>query len=332
MNEINRLLNAINLKEVDRKPVVSVTQTGTCELMKLSNSWWPDAHNDPLKMASLAMAAYFVGGFENVRIPFGLHNEAAALGCKVNYYEGSCDRTPVVEALENKNMLKNADPSSSITTRVIIDAAHRIKERAPDVPLVVGVLAPFSITGHIYGVAKLMKMLIKAPNEIYMTMDLASDFLIKYINEIEKVGADVITLVEPTATGENIGPVLFEKYALPYIEKIVKKCKLPCVLHICGNSTCILSLMVRSGVKGISIDHKVDIKTAKNIIAGKTSLIGNVNPVDILIKKPKDIADITLRVIEQGIDLVAPGCGLAPRTPTVNIQALTKTVKNHFNK
>lgn len=325
-----RLLNAVTLKQVDRKPVACVTQTGTIEFMKASNSYWPYAHRDPDKMAKLAIAAHSIGGFENVRIPFGIHAEAEALGCKVNYYEGTYDRTPVTEPpLDNNALVRDADPSRSKTTKTVVDAVKILNKNYPDIPVVVGVLAPFSITGHIHTVAKLMKQLIKAPDEVMKTLDFTSDFVVAYIKELEMVGADLITLIEPIATGENIGPVLFEKFVLPYIKKVVESAKVPTMLHICGDSTCIIPLMVRTGTKGISIDHKVSVQKAKELTMCKASVVGNINPVDILMKKPNDLVSETIQVIKGGTDVVAPGCGLAPRTPTNNIRIVTQTVKTY---
>jgi len=323
-----RLLNSIALKPVDRTPVASFTQTGTTELMKLSNSFWPEAHRNPAKMVALALAAHDIGGFESVRIPFGIHNEAEALGCKVNYYEGIYDRTPIVETPANESLINwDADPEKSPSTKTVIDSVRILRNKFPAVPIIVGVVAPFSITGHIRSVAKLMRELIKSPDDVKRMMELSSGFLMKYLKSIDEAGADIITLVEPTATGENLGPVLFEKFVFPSLEMLIKTCNKPVILHICGNSTNILQKMIKSGAKGISIDHKVDVVKAKQIIGDTGSVIGNINPVELMLNREENIRKEVLRVLKEHIDVVAPGCGLAPRTPTVNLRALTDTVK-----
>jgi [methyl-Co(III) methanol-specific corrinoid protein]:coenzyme M methyltransferase len=75
------------MKGVDRKPIVPFTQTGTLEQMAVCGAHWPAAHKDPALMAKLSMAAYEIGGFEGVRVPFGLYAESASLGCTVDYVE-----------------------------------------------------------------------------------------------------------------------------------------------------------------------------------------------------------------------------------------------------
>lgn len=333
MMEKDRLLDAIYLKPVDRTPVASFTQTGTIELMKLSCSFWPDAHREPEKMATLALAAHDQGGFESVRIPFGIHTEAEALGCRVNYYEGTHDRTPVVETPVNESIIDwGADPKKSPSTKTVIDSVRILRQKAPSVPIVVGVLAPFSVTGHIRSVAKLMRELIKSPDDVKRTLELSCEFLLKYIESLDAAGADIITLVEPTATGENLGPILFEKFAFPSLELLTKACKKPVVLHICGNSTNILQIMMKTGVKGISIDHKVDMAKAKQLVGNTGCVIGNINPVELMMKKEEDIRKEALKVLAEHVNVVAPGCGLAPRTPTNNLRTLTTTVKGYAIK
>ncbi|TFH03717.1 MAG: methylcobamide--CoM methyltransferase, partial [Methanosarcina sp.] len=68
----DRFLNTLKGKAVDKVPALSVTQTGTVELMKESGAAWPEAHFDAEKMASLALSAHTFTGLEAVRYPFCL--------------------------------------------------------------------------------------------------------------------------------------------------------------------------------------------------------------------------------------------------------------------
>lgn len=80
----DRFLNTLKGKAVGKVPVLSVTQTGTVELMKKSGAAWPDAHFHPEKMADLALSAHTLAGLEGVRYPFCLTVLSEALGCRVN--------------------------------------------------------------------------------------------------------------------------------------------------------------------------------------------------------------------------------------------------------
>jgi [methyl-Co(III) methanol-specific corrinoid protein]:coenzyme M methyltransferase len=302
--------------------------------MKMSSSYWPEANRDPKIMSRLSYSAYEVAGFENVRVPFGIHSEAEALGCKVNYFEGRHDRTPLAEPLSNLESLRvDADPATSRSTRTVIDAINELKNMvSSEIPIIVGVQGPSSLTAKIYGLERFFKILAKAPEELDMIYDIVSDFIIKFVKELEDAGADIIAFIDSSATGEIIGPILYRRYALPRITNVIKTCRVPTVLHMCGDCTSILPFMIQTGSNGVSIDQKVSIKRAKELINGKALLIGNISPTDLWLKEPELIKKITLQVIKDGIDIVAPGCGLVPQTPLSNLQMMTETVKRYTPK
>lgn len=82
-NPKKRLINALKGKNIDKIPCLSVTQTGTVELMDITGSAWPAAHSNPEKMADLALAAHKFAGLEAIRYPYCLTIIAEIMGCNV---------------------------------------------------------------------------------------------------------------------------------------------------------------------------------------------------------------------------------------------------------
>jgi MtaA/CmuA family methyltransferase len=325
-----RLMNALLLKEVDRKPVVPFTQTGTLELMAACGYYWPAAHKDPTKMARLSMAAYDIGGFEGVRVPFGLYAEAGALGCEVDYNEVG-DKPPIVHPPQSMvSLKKEADPLSSESTKVVIESIKVLKSmNRPEIPVTAGVQGPFSLAGNLMGVSQLLLASIKTPDQLDSILEVTSRFVGRYVKELEYAGADVISLCDALASGEFLGPARFERCAFPYLKRVIEPCGIPLVLHMCHNCAPLIPILVKTGAKSIGVDSKVDLRKAKETAAKAVSIVGNINPIDILMKKPEEIRQITISVIKSGVDVVAPGCGLIAQTPTVNIQAMTRAVKEY---
>jgi MtaA/CmuA family methyltransferase len=330
LEPIERLMNALLLKEVDRKPIVPFTQTGTLELMAACGSYWPAAHRDPDKMAKLAMAAYDIGGFEGVRVPFGLYAESRGLGCTVDYVETG-DKPPIVHPPISLDVLKkDADPLASEDTRVVIEAVKVLQGmNRPEIPIIVGVQGPFTLAGNLMGVSQLLLMSIKDPDRLDRILEVTSSFVRAYIGALVDAGADVVSLCDAMASGEFLGPGRFEKCAFPHLKRVIEPCKVPLVLHMCHNCTPLIPLLVKTGAKSIGVDQKVDLRKAKESTGQMVSIVGNINPIDIMIKKPDELSEIAKGVIESGVDVVAPGCGLLAPTPTANILALTKTVKEY---
>jgi len=105
------------------------------------------------------------------------------------------------------------------------------------------------------------------------------------------------------------------------------------ILHMCGDATAVLDPLADAGFEGISIEEKVSVSFAKGITGNRVRLIGNVSPSDTLLTKGTDAVLIEATAcLEDGIDILAPGCGLAPQTPLENIKALVRARDNYISQ
>ena len=77
----------------------------------------------------------------------------------------------------------------------------------------------------------------------------------------------------------------------------------------------------------ISVDSMVNIREAKNVISGK-KLMGNVSTI-LLQNGPIDrIQNASNNLLDCGIDILAPACGLSAKTPVGHIKAMTAVAKS----
>lgn len=324
LNQKERFLYTLNGKEVDRTPVVSVTQTGTLDLMKASGASWPQAHRDARLMAKLAVAAHDVAGLEAVRIPYGLIAEAEAMGCQIDYHEKDIDFTPSVRSgLKSFGKIRVPKPEEGLMGEMLKATRICRETVGDDVPLVVGVTGPFTIAGHIRGLSEMMMDLVNDPKTIHGIEEATSRVAADFSRSLCEAGADVITLIEPT--GAIIGLEFFNEFCVPYLTKIIRSLKVPVVLHICGYSLPLYDSMIATGAKGLSIDQTVSAMEAKKAIGGRAALLGNVNPVSVLLQGDAAAVEADCRrILAEGVDVLSPGCGLAPRTPLENIKAMVR--------
>jgi [methyl-Co(III) methanol-specific corrinoid protein]:coenzyme M methyltransferase len=120
-------------------------------------------------------------------------------------------------------------------------------------------------------------------------------------------------------------PSVLENSVKPLYKKFCKKVKGPKVLHICGDVGDSLKTLSECGFDAISIEEKVSIKAAKASIGEKTRIIGNVSPSrTLLFGTPDSVKVEAKQCLSEGVDILAPGCGIAPRTPLANIRALVE--------
>jgi [methyl-Co(III) methylamine-specific corrinoid protein]:coenzyme M methyltransferase len=315
-------------------PAVCFTQTATVEQMEACGAYWPDAHSDAEKMATLAEAGNTVIGFEAVRVPFDITAEAELFGCGIK--SGDLKQQPSVIKPSVKNMgdldkIRNYNLKEGRIVS-ILEAIKILSDKyGKELPVIGSMIGPFSLAQHINGDAWFGNI-FTGEEIVPALLDFCSDFNVAYAKAMVENGADTIAIIDPTASYELIGGEFYEKYALPYQKKIadaMKKLDVATVLHICGNTTNGLGIMDKTGVNGISVDQRVDIKTGvanvKNAI-----IVGNLDPVAVLWNgTPEDVAEASKKALDAGVGLLTVGCGIVSMTPTSNLQAMVKCAISH---
>ena len=315
-------------------PAVCFTQTATVEQMEASGAYWPEAHADATKMATLAEAGHTVIGFEAVRVPFDITAEAELFGCGIK--AGDLKQQPsvikhVVKNLEDLDKLREYNLNEGRIGQVL-EAVKILSEKyGKELPVIGSMIGPFSLAQHLNGDAWFGN-LFTGEEVVPALLDFCSDFNVAYAKAMVENGADTIAIIDPTASYELIGGEFYEKYALPYQKKIIdamKELDVGTVLHICGNTTNGLSIMEKTGVEGISVDQRVDIATAKSKVEN-VLIIGNLDPVAVLWNgTPEDVAAASKKVLDAGVGLLSPGCGIVSMTPTANLQKMVECAKNY---
>jgi [methyl-Co(III) methylamine-specific corrinoid protein]:coenzyme M methyltransferase len=329
-----RLYRVLRKQPVDRMPAVCFTQTATVEQMEASGAYWPEAHEDAEKMAKLAEAGHIVIGFEAVRVPFDITAEAELFGCGIK--AGDLKQQPSVIKHSVKN-LEDIDKIRDYSLKegrvgIILEAVKILSEKyGKELPVIGSMIGPFSLAQHINGDAWFGN-LFTGEDLVPALLDFCSDFNVAYAKAMVENGADTIAIIDPTASYELIGGEFYEKYALPYQKKIVdamKELDVGTVLHICGNTTNGLAIMDKTGVNGISVDQRVDIKTATGNVENAI-IIGNLDPVAVLWNgTPDDVAEASKKVLDAGVGLLSPGCGIVSMTPNANLQKMVECAKNY---
>ncbi|MDD3041743.1 MAG: methylcobamide:CoM methyltransferase MtaA [Methanosarcinaceae archaeon] len=330
-----RLLAALKGETVDKIPVCSVTQTGIVELMDKVDAAWPEAHSDAELMAKLAIANYELSGLEAVRVPYCLTVLAEAMGCEINM--GTKNRQPsVTEHPYPKSLDDLAMPENLLETGrlpVVLEAIRIVREKVgQDVPIIGGMEGPITLASDLCSVKSFMKWSIKKPDMFEQILDFATEAAIVYANAMVKAGADVISVADPVASPDLMSPASFKEYLQPRLQKFSENVNSVTILHICGNVNSILNYMAECGFEGLSVEEKIgNAKAAKEILGDRARLVGNVSSPFTLLPGPVDkIKAEAKEALEAGIDVLAPGCGIAPMTPLENIKAMVEARNEYY--
>lgn len=330
-----RLLNALEGKEVDKVPVCSVTQTGIVELMDEVGAPWPEAHSNPEQMAKLAIANYELSGLEAVRVPYCLTVLAEAMGCEVNM--GTKNRQPSVTAhpytkdLEDMKMPENLLDMGRI--RAVLGSIKIIREKVgSDVPIIGGLEGPVTLASDLASVKSFMKWSIKKPELLRQVLDFATNATVAYANAMAIAGADVIAVADPVASPDLMSPDSFKNELQPRLKRFSSEVNSVTVLHVCGNVSPILNYMADCGFEGLSVEEKIgSIKKAKEVLGNRARLVGNISSPFVLLPGPVEkIKEECKKALSEGVDVLAPGCGIAPMTPLSHVKAMVEARNEYY--
>ena len=333
MNEKERLLRALSRQPTDRVPCACPLQTGTVALMEASGAYWPSANHDPMEMSRLARAAHDLAGIESVRVPFDVTVDASAFGASTGY--DGLDRQPaIIDSVAadpgSIDGIQIPDPWKDGRAPVVLEAVHELS-KIKDVPVICGTVAPFMLTAQLRGGQVTLMDILLRPEVVRDMLEKSMEWNMTFIKAAIDSGADVITLIDATASGDILSPSQYREFALPYQRMVVgevHKGGVRCILHICGDTSQNLLDMLRTGADGISLDQRMDLALAKTTAQGRAAIVGNVDPTTtLLFGTPELVRRESRECLQAGCDVLAPGCGFAPRTPLANMKALVNAVK-----
>ena len=99
------------------------------------------------------------------------------------------------------------------------------------------------------------------------------------------------------------------------------------MLHICGDTTPILEDIVAIGPNCFSLESKVDLKIAKEILGGRICVAGNVAPTGVFLTgTPEEVVAEAKACVEAwgggGGYLLTLGCDFPKEVPFENAMAL----------
>ncbi len=194
--------------------------------------------------------------------------------------------------------------------------------------------APFTLASQLYGVENLARAMYRNKEFVHRLLEFATRLSIGYFVPHLQAGiVDGAFIADPSASGDLISARHFAEFVLPYTEQVVsavKKAGGLTMLHICGDITDRLHLIPDIRVDNLSVDTKVSIAAAKNVLGTRVSLSGNVDPVGILeFGTAAEVRQATVTCLEPGAGaggfILLPGCDLAAGVAVENIRAFVET-------
>ena len=190
----------------------------------------------------------------------------------------------------------------------------------------------FTCAANLVGVEQLLKWCLRKPDNVARLFEIVKQASIAAAKFAFQNGADYFVFAEPTSSPTLLGPALYERFALPLEKEIISEITGPVVLHICGNTDSILSLMCDTGAAGISIEEQTNLKKAVEMAHSKrVRVFGNVAN-STLSRTPAEVYSEATFALQGGTDFLCPGCGISPNTALENILQLKRARDDYFSR
>jgi len=212
--------------------------------------------------------------------------EAADLGAKVVYYD---DQPPAIDErdalLADKARLarlRPIPPGPRMTKR--LDTLRHLAEGVNGERLVEGwVEGPTAESCDLRGINAFMLDLFDDPPFVQGLMALVFENAMGFARLQREAGAEIMGVGD--AASSLLGPDLYREHAWRWQQRYVDalhEMGLLVRLHICGNTTPILSMLREVAADVLDLDWMVPLDVARREIGSERVLSGNIDPVRVL--------------------------------------------------
>ncbi len=330
MNAKERVLNALQCKEVDRIPWVPFVG---CHAASLIGTDCESFFKSEDMIVEGVMKAFELYNPDGLPTMFDLQLEAEAMGCGLTYAK---ENPPAVSThvLEDGAKLEDLKIPTEEDGRfpIALGATRRIVEALGDKMAVYGLITgPFTLALHLKGTDIFYDM-IDEPEDVEEVMEFCQKVAIQTAKMYIDAGVDVVALVDPMTS--QISPSNFEDFVAPYctavFDYIHSRGKLGS-MFVCGDATRNIEPMCQIHTDNLSVDENCNLQyvvdTARKY---NVSVGGNIKlTLTMLFGTPYDNMQDAQECMQIGGHkgfVLAPGCDMPYATPVDNVLAITKTV------
>ncbi|WP_041587903.1 uroporphyrinogen decarboxylase family protein [Thermincola potens] len=337
MTSKQRVLGLLKGETVDRPACYSGTGTVWGAALKHYGYNFADAHHDPEKMARLATFPFEAAGFECALMPFDICVEAELLGCDINYFSNSDESIyPNIKKrlIMKPNEIEGVEVPDHVMggrVPVVCNAIRQAKaEFGQHIPIGAHILGPFTLATHLMDFNELLMTVFRKPDLVSGLLEKLAGVLMNVARAYEEAGADYICLREMSGTTDIVSPKQFNELLRPELVKIIQNCRVPVVLHICGNTNKIVQYMVECNAHAISVETRNDLVRTRQDIGNGPLVFGNIDGFGVLVKgTPEEVEQEVIKCLRNGVDALWPGCEISLKAPLENLRAMVRAVEKH---
>lgn len=330
MNSYDRSMRIAKGEAVDRPPVHPLILTFAARLIgKPYREYVSDYRL--LVEGQLRTAEKF--GIDCITVCSDPCREAADCGAQIRWFEDQPPTqepdNPLIRERTDLVNLKQPDPLGGGRMHDRVKGVELMREQAGGELQIVGwIEGPIAEAADLRGINNIMIDLIDDPVFVRDLFEFVLEMEVAFARAQVDAGADIIGIGDAAAS--LVGPRYYRDYVLPYEKRMVDAVHdmgVPMRLHICGNTTDLLSDIATLGVDEIDIDFPTDLRLSRERLGGDVAIMANLNPVRYFLNSTPEQIRMGLaechRIVGERF-VVGAGCEIPPDTPHENMRAMVE--------
>jgi uroporphyrinogen decarboxylase len=296
---------------------------------------------DPGEIARCFIEAVEKYGYDGVVIDIDTATLAGALGVPVSmpHEEPALCAGPRLQSLVEARELGRASVAEYPGIQVWLEAARLLKGYFGDEVYLRGNCdqCPYSLASLVRGSAEWMIDIMDPGNqeEAVRLLEYCRDATAQFVRMMAATGVHMVSNGDALAGTSVVSPSIYRTFAQAYEKRIADtahECGLPWTLHICGKTERILEDMVATGADALELDFKTDAQRARDVLAGRATFIGNLDPTGVLASgRAADVEEKTreLLMVFAGNPrfILNAGCAIPANTPAENLRAIIRVAR-----
>jgi len=263
-----------------------------------SGAPFPDYFKNGEAMAEGQIASWREFGHDVVLVENGTAALAQACGVGVEYMEDTAPVSfvPAIASVDDVDQLVMPDPHTTEPLAENLKATRIVVEEIGKEAFVIGRAdqGPFSLASMIVGIEEFLVATALPGNEEKLALLLEQ-------------GAHMTSIGESIAGPDVCSPAVYKQWAWAADKRLVERLAdqdIRLAYHICGNATRIVGEMVESGAAVLELDYKCDLPAIKAATAGRTTVLGVIDPSEVI---ARGALDVVVQAVRDELEVMAPG-------------------------
>lgn len=265
-------------------------------------------------------------------------NPLIGMGIELDFVEGDGPKifNPVKSAAD-VDRLRVPTPEENVgyTLQAIKIVAAELKPK--NIPLIGFSGAPFTLSSYLVdgktnqNLDGLKRFMFSEPRAFFSLQEKLSELIVAYFESQVKAGASALQLFDSWLGA--LGPVEFEEFAFPYINKIIvetkKRCDVP-FIYFAPNTAGLYPKLKELPADVMGVDWRIRLPDASQRLDNKFVLQGNLDP-SIMAGPVERALSETKRIMLERPGLKGHifnlGHGIVPHTPPDNLAKVIAQVR-----